>query len=158
MRPRDSSLSTIPVTLEASHQSDSARLLIGTGRSGSIMRSAWACIGVRSNSVHSATHQALVAKKKSTKVGQNPSALSAVLSRSSFTATILSKILKVDKFNFHRVRLWPGSNDTHNKNRRSIGSRRTRGRRLQEATRYGGRPQGVRRRGRARRGVAGRGA
>ena len=46
-RPRDSSRSTMPVRVEASHASRSAKSFIGTDRSGSSSRSAVACGGVR---------------------------------------------------------------------------------------------------------------
>src|SRR5262252_5504321 len=106
----------MPVTFEASQSSASASMLIGTGRSGSITRNAWPCAGVRSNSAQMATHQSFVAKKNSTKVGQNTSALVAA---SSFTETIMSNNLKVDNIKYRRVRLWPSSNDQINENRGS---------------------------------------
>src|SRR3954453_11928503 len=71
MRPRDSSLSTMPVTFEASQGSASASVLIGKGRSR--VRNAIPCEGVRSSSWQSALHQSRTLKQSEMTVAHESS-------------------------------------------------------------------------------------
>jgi hypothetical protein len=73
MSPRVSSLSTIPVTFEASQNMVSASELMATGWSGSRLRSACPWVGVRSISVQMAIHHPFVLTTNSISVDQSGS-------------------------------------------------------------------------------------
>src|SRR4030095_11303725 len=124
-----SSLSTIPVTFEASQTSASASVFIGMGRAGSRTRSACPWAGVKSNSAQTATHQLRVANRNSTSVGQNASGLASF---SFIEFPIMSKSLIVDSLKYCDVRLWRSSNDPFNQIRNPGAVARARGLRLQE--------------------------